>query len=123
MPAARKLAADPQGGIWLGLMNGDLARYRQDKLDIFHYPHGSDPVVNQVSVEADGYVLAASAAGLLGWHNGRQQVLTTQNGLPCNSVNSYIRDNDGAMWLSMSCGLVQISAQQFREWWGHPLIK
>jgi len=35
LPAARKVAADPKGGIWLGLMNGDLARYRHGKTEIF----------------------------------------------------------------------------------------
>jgi hypothetical protein len=35
MPAARKVAADPEGGIWLGLMNGDLARYRHGKTETF----------------------------------------------------------------------------------------
>jgi ligand-binding sensor domain-containing protein len=35
MPAARKVAADPKGGIWLGLTSGNLARYRSGKLEMF----------------------------------------------------------------------------------------
>ncbi|HXW89205.1 MAG TPA: two-component regulator propeller domain-containing protein, partial [Terriglobales bacterium] len=39
MPAARKVSADPRGGIWLGLLNGDLSRYRDGKLDTFQFLH------------------------------------------------------------------------------------
>ena len=40
--AARTLAADPQGGIWLGLTNGDLARYRERKIEVFHFEQNPD---------------------------------------------------------------------------------
>jgi len=120
VPAGRKVAADPQGGIWIGLMNGDLARYRQGQVDLFHYPHKSDTLVNEIRVASDGTVLAATASGLLGWRKGAQQVLTTHNGLPCDGINSFISDNFGALWLYTQCGLIQISAQEYEKWWGHP---
>lgn len=47
MPPARKVEADPQGGIWLGLMNGDLARYRHGKTEIFAFKHCADSRVNR----------------------------------------------------------------------------
>ena len=53
MPAARKVAADPGGGIWLGLMNGDMARYRQGKLETFHFEHKMDSFVNEIVVDPD----------------------------------------------------------------------
>jgi len=37
IPAARDLAADRTAGIWLGLMNGDLARYRNGNVEIFSF--------------------------------------------------------------------------------------
>ena len=35
MPAARKLAVAPDGSVWVGLITGDLARYKDKKTDIF----------------------------------------------------------------------------------------
>jgi ligand-binding sensor domain-containing protein len=37
VPVAISLAADPQEGVWLGLVNGDLARYRQGGLKDGHF--------------------------------------------------------------------------------------
>ena len=41
-------------------MSGDLARYRHGKLDVFSYPHNSDPFVQQLIVNSDGSVLGAT---------------------------------------------------------------
>jgi hypothetical protein len=38
IPAAYGLLADPKDGIWLSLMNGGLARYRQRRLEIVLQP-------------------------------------------------------------------------------------
>ena len=122
MPAARKVAADPEGGIWLGLMNGDMARYRGGKLETFHfhYPVNSlldDIWVNQIGVNPDGSVLGATGFGLIGWYQGTQQILTRRNGLPCDAINAFIRDG-GALWLYTQCGLVRIADEELKRWWG-----
>ena len=118
VPAARRVAADPNGGIWLGLMRGDLARYRNGSLEQFHYPHHEDSKVEDLIVNPDGMVLAATAFGLLGWRNGKQQILTVRNGLPCDSINALINDGRGSVWLYTQCGLVQIADQELEQWWG-----
>jgi ligand-binding sensor domain-containing protein len=60
MPTARRLAADPHGGIWLGLASGDLARYANGKLDIFPFKRSlvptRDTAVDQLIVNPDGSV-------------------------------------------------------------------
>jgi signal transduction histidine kinase/ligand-binding sensor domain-containing protein len=121
--SARTLAADPNGGIWLGLLNGDLARYRDGKAAVFQFTHNADSRINQLIVNADGAVLGATAVGLIGWREGKQQMLTVQNGLPCNGVNTLIADNQGALWLYMQCGLVEIAAAELQRWWTHPDMK
>jgi ligand-binding sensor domain-containing protein len=107
MPAARKVAADPRGGIWLGLMNGDLARYRHGKTEIFAFKHREDSRVNQLMVNSDGSVLGATPLGLVGWKEGKQQTLTVRNGLPCDTVYALIEDSQRALWLYTQCGLVE----------------
>lgn len=120
MPAARKVAADPGGGIWLGLMSGDLARYRHGRIETFHFEHSMDSTVEQVTVEADGTVYGATSFGLEAWRDGKQQILNDRNGLPCNRVRAFVSDNNGSLWLSMSCGLVEIAKAELQTWWQHP---
>ncbi len=120
MPAARKVEADPKGGIWLGLMNGDLARYRNGKTEIFPFKHGEGSRVNQLIVNSDGSVLGATPLGLVGWKLGKQQILTVRNGLPCDFVNALIEDSRGALWLYAQCGLVEIAGSEMQRWWEQP---
>ena len=117
MPAARRVAADPGGGLWLGLMNGDLARYQHGRTESFHFQHVPDSRVEQVTVEADGSVLGATAFGIIGWRRGRQLTFTTRNGLPCNSVYAFVSDRRGNLWLNTQCALVEITNQDLQKWW------
>lgn len=117
MPPARKVTADPRGGIWLGLMSGDLARYRKGKLDIFTYEHKSDSKVDQVFISPDSAVLGATAFGLIAWRDGKKQILTIRNGIPCNGINAIMSDDQNALWLYTQCGLIQISAEELERWW------
>jgi signal transduction histidine kinase/ligand-binding sensor domain-containing protein len=117
IPAPHKVAADPQGGIWLGLMSGDLARYRDGRTETFHFDLMGGSVVNQLSVGVDGSVLGATDSGLVGWKNGKPQTLTVRNGLPCDAVSAFITDDSGALWLYMRCGLVEIPGKELQRWW------
>lgn len=115
-----QVAADPQGGLWLGLFTGDLARYRNGHIKVIHFNRSTDSVVNQISVSSDDTVLAATGSGLLGWKKGEHQILTARNGLPCDAVSSFVRDNRGALWLQMRCGFVEIARRELQRWWNHP---
>lgn len=117
LPAARKLAADPHGGIWLGLMSGDLAHYRNGVLEIVAYQHQPDSRVDQVFISPDGSVLGATAFGLIGWRDGKKQILTVRNGLPCNGIKAIITDRENALWLYTECGLIQIPGAELAKWW------
>jgi signal transduction histidine kinase/ligand-binding sensor domain-containing protein len=120
MPLARKIVADPQSGIWLGLVNGDLARYRSGKIEIF--PFGKHPTsrVNAIIAASDGSILGATSFGIVGWKSGKQQILDARNGLPCDSFTSLISDNQGDLWLYGQCGLIEIARDELQRWWEHP---
>jgi signal transduction histidine kinase len=100
-----------------------LARYRDGKTAVFQFTHNGDSRVNQLIVNADGAVLGATADGLIGWREGKQQMLTVQNGLPCNGVNTLIADHQGALWLYLQCGLVEIAGAELQRWWTHPDLR
>lgn len=117
IPTAYSLAADPQDGIWLGLASGDLARYRQGKLEIFPFKHDQTSRVRQVVAMSDGSVLGATPSGIIGWRNGTLRTLGIQNGLPCEVLYGLVSDDQGALWLYTECGLVQIENSQLQAWW------
>ena len=123
MPPGRALVADPRGGIWLGLTNGDLARYREGHAETFHFEHPPNSVVYQVALSSDGSVLGATSYGLIGWSSGKQRTLGARNGLPCDGVNSFVEDNRGDLWLYMRCGLVQIEKNDLQKWWADANVK
>jgi signal transduction histidine kinase/ligand-binding sensor domain-containing protein len=123
VPPFRKVAANPQGGLWLGLMNGDLARYRHGEVEIVAFKNTPAAQINQLFVHADGAVFGATASGLVGWKEGKHETLTVRSGLPCNGVNALVADLQGALWLSMQCGLVQIAGSELQRWWSEPDIR
>jgi signal transduction histidine kinase/streptogramin lyase len=121
LPLANTLAADPHGGVWLGLASGGLARYRNGQMEFIslnHSPH--DGPVHGLLVNSDGSVLAATASGLVGWQNGKVQSLTVRNGLPCDVIYALISDTTSTLWLYAACGLIAIPNAELQRWWESP---
>jgi signal transduction histidine kinase len=123
IPAAGSLVADPRGAVWLGLLNGDLARYQKGRIDTFRFEHPSNARANQVLLNPDGSILGATTYGLIGWSNGKQQTLNAQNGLPCDGVNGMVEDGSGALWLYMQCAMVEIAKSDLQRWWAQPNVR
>jgi signal transduction histidine kinase/streptogramin lyase len=119
-PAAASLAADPEDGIWLGLVDGALARYRHGQLEIIPATESQNSVVRQVLVNSDGSVVGATSAGLIAWQHGMLRTLTVHDGLPCELLYGLVSDDKGYLWIYAQCGLVKISLTELREWWKHP---
>ena len=124
IPAARKVVAAPDGSIWLGLMSGDLGRYANEKLDIFHFEHSQTSFekseVNQLLVSPDGSVMGATSFGVIAWKNGKQQTMSVKNGLPCEDIDSLITDDRDDLWLYAQCGLLDIPRTEVQQWWASP---
>ena len=121
LPLANTLAADPHGGVWLGLATGGLARYRNGQMEFISLnrsPH--DGPVHGLIVNSDASVLAATASGLVGWQNGRVQSLTVRNGLPCDLIYALISDRKATLWLYAACGLIAIPNAELQRWWKSP---
>ena len=120
VPTGRTLAPDPQGGIWIGTLKGDLALFRHGVLETFPLNTKGDPFIHQIIPNADGSVLAGSADGLVGFRQGKVQRMTTRNGLPCNFVTSFIQDREKRWWLYTDCGIVELPDSELQRWWTNP---
>src|SRR5262249_39793995 len=117
IPSARVLAAGPNRALWLGLRNGDLARFHDRHADVFPSPGGPKSYVFQVVVNPDGTVFATTSAGLVGWKNGNSHLLSSKNGLPCDLVIGAAWDNQNSLWLNTGCGLARIGKYEMDRWW------
>lgn len=119
-PAVNSLARDPEDGIWLGLRDGDLARYRSSGFDRHSFGLAPQTRVAAVVVTSDGTVLGATSEGVVALRNGASRKLGAREGLPCDVVNTLVEDAQRSLWLSMECGLVSISLAELNAWWEHP---
>jgi signal transduction histidine kinase/ligand-binding sensor domain-containing protein len=119
---AHLLATDRQEGVWIAGSLGELARVRNGKADIVvRLENLEGPVLGySLSVDSDGSAWFATNRGLYRWQHGRLSRLESRNGLPCASIYSAIRDDDGAFWLYARCGLLRIAASDWAAWLQSP---
>jgi signal transduction histidine kinase/ligand-binding sensor domain-containing protein len=128
IPLARRMASDPEGGVWLGLASGELARLRSGMLETFSFGHDPSRVpdvltIGQIIVGRDRSILAAAAFGLIGWRNGTKRLLTMRNGLPCDKATGLVEDRNGGLWLATACGLLRLAPEELDRWWKDPDVQ
>src|SRR5262249_28924127 len=108
------------GGVWVGLVGGDLAHYDRGALRTYRFTHDKAALLHQVLAERDGTAIAATSYGLIGWHAGKLLTLTAKNGLPCRAVYAITYDPDGNLWLFMDCALGEITNHDVQQWKNNP---
>jgi signal transduction histidine kinase/ligand-binding sensor domain-containing protein len=120
VPAGHALAADPKSGIWVMTLTEDLVRIQNSNVRTFPLKlNGEMP--RQIEAETDGSVLAASESeGLLAIRQGKVQRLTKGNGLPCDGVFAFVRDDQKSLWLETPCGYVSVADSEMQRWLVHP---
>ena len=125
LPRAFRLASDPKTGIWLGLVdskNGSsLARLRSGKVELVGSVGRPESTIHAIFKAPDGSILGATDdAGIVGWKDGKQHILSVRNGLPCDKVYAINADNQANLWLYAGCGLIEISNEEVQRWWQEP---
>ena len=115
------IGADPDSGIRVGFRDGDIAIYRDRVLRVV-MSRANSPVY-QLHDTSDGHLLNLSSGKLVGWQNGRSQILELQNGLPCDNAFTFIVDRLGTLWLYSACGLIEIDNRELQRWWKDPKAK
>lgn len=115
------LAADPRGGIYLGLVNGDLLHYQDGKKQsISSNEAGNTRQIRDLLVEPDGSVWGTTLDELIRWKGGVRRNLTTRNGLPCDGIFALTKGDNETLWLYSRCGLISIERSELDNWWEHP---
>ena len=113
-----RLAADPvQGGLWLGFSQGGVAYFDGQIRASYAATNGlGKGRVNYLRVDHDGTLWAGTEGGLSRLKNGRVATLTSQSGLPCDSVDWVLEDDADSFWLYTVCGLVRIARSELDAW-------
>ena len=116
------LAAEPDGGVWTGLLSGGIAYFRAGQ--IRNIPllddHGRSRRLLELERDRDGSLWAAAENGLSRINDGRVATLTTANGLPCDAVHWIIQDDQSTYWLYTRCGLLRIARSELDAWAADP---
>jgi signal transduction histidine kinase/ligand-binding sensor domain-containing protein len=114
------IASDLKSGVWLPLLNGDLAHWHDDAFDIvaFHHPSHTGNLTGLVTTP-DGSVYSSSALGVNGVRGNLWQTLDQKNGLPCAAVRAMISDEE-RLWLYADCGLLSVRFTELEKWWQDP---
>jgi signal transduction histidine kinase/ligand-binding sensor domain-containing protein len=120
---ATVLATDPsQGGLWVGFFLGGVVYFANGQVRASYSAADGlgEGAVNDLRLDRDGTLWAATAGGLSRLKNGRIATLTGKNGLPCDAVHWVMEDNDHSFWLNMACGLVRIARSELESWVADP---
>jgi signal transduction histidine kinase/ligand-binding sensor domain-containing protein len=112
------LAGPVPGGLWLGFSQGGVAYFKDGKVrESYSGLDGlGEGIVTSLSLDSDGTLWAATEGGLSRVKNGRVATLTSQNGLPCDTVFWVMQDDAHSFWLYTACGLVRIAGTEMDGW-------
>jgi len=111
------LAADQNGGVWIGPSKGAVFYYRAEQVQTVPVSDREGPIdINGLFVDTDDSVLVSTVRGLYRWKGGQMTALNTLNGLPCDAVYSAITDTRRALWIDAQCGLVRVEAGELAKW-------
>src|SRR5262249_7807975 len=72
--------------------------------------------VNDLRIDLDGTIWAATEGGLSRLKNKRFATLTIKNGLPCDTIHWSMEDDYHSLWLYTTCGLVRIARVELDRW-------
>ena len=121
-PATALLHDAVQGGLWLGFRDGGVAYFKDGQLRASYA--GAEGLgqgmVRDFYIDGNGTLWTATDGGLSRIEDGRVLTLTSQNGLPCNTVHWMREDDSHSVWLYLACGLVRIGRSELDSWASHP---
>jgi signal transduction histidine kinase/ligand-binding sensor domain-containing protein len=118
---AYTLAATPDGGVVLGLVNGDLLKLNDGKTKVVPSNEvGNTRQIRDLLVETDGSVWGTTLDELFRSKDGVRRNLTTRNGLPCDGIFALVKDSSNSIWLYSKCGLIEIAGSELERWWQDP---
>ena len=121
-PASALLHDAVRGGLWLGFRDGGFAYFSDGQIRASYagVEGLEEGEVRGFYVDRNGTLWAPTVGGLSRIKDGHILTLTSQNGLPCNTVHWMMEDDARSVWLYLACGLVRIGWSELDAWASHP---
>ena len=121
-PATAAVDDAKKGGLWLGFRDGGVAFFKDGQLRASYAGAKGlgDGMVRSFYPDESGSLWVATEDGLSRIKDGRVLTLTSQNGLPCNSIHWVIEDDLHSVWLYLACGLISIPRSELDAWASDP---
>lgn len=119
-----KVVVPDQGGVWLAFWTDGGVMYFKDGVVRASFTTanglGKEHVAG-IRLDHNGALWAATQGdGLSRIKDGHVATLTTNNGLPCDTIHWSIEDDDRSLWLNTACGLVRIVRTELDAWIADP---
>ena len=114
------------GGVWLSFWTDGGVMYFKDGQVRASYTVAEGLGKGRVPglrIDRKGAVWAGTEGGISRIKDGHITTLTTNDGLPCDTIHWSIEDDDGALWLYTVCGLVRITGTDLDDWINNPKRK
>jgi signal transduction histidine kinase len=116
--------SDGEQGVWLGFwVDGGVSYFKDNQLRASYTTADglAKGPVPELRLDLDGALwVATEYGGMSRIKDGRIATLTIANGLPCNTINSTVEDDDRSLWLYTACGLVRITRAELDAWIAQP---
>jgi signal transduction histidine kinase len=121
-PATALLHDAVQGVFWLGFRDGGVAYFKDGQLRASYASAEGlgQGMVRDFYIDGNRTLWTATEGGLSRIEDGRVLTLTSQNGLPCDTVHWMREDDSHSVWLYLACGLVRIGRSELDSWVSHP---
>ena len=111
------------GGLWLGFWHlGGVSYFKDGQLrESYTSANGmTEGAVQDLQLDRDGVLWAATAGGLNRVKDGRLATLTRRNGLPCNAIIWTMEDDEHSLWMYTACGLLRVAPTELDAWVADP---
>jgi signal transduction histidine kinase len=112
-PATVLLRDEVQDGVWLGFRDGHVAYFKQGQVTA---TYATREGLGSLHIDPKGTLWATTRQGLSRVKNGRVLTLSSENGLPCNTVHWMMEDDTDSVWLYTACGVVRIAQSELDAW-------
>jgi PAS domain S-box-containing protein len=113
---SRAIYGDPQGRVWLGFENGEVAVYEDDKFRVYSAADGlRSGRILSITSDSAGNIWVGGEGGLSRFQQGRFVTLTAKQGLAGNSISGIIEDDEGFLWLACALGIFRVSPQEMEK--------
>jgi hypothetical protein len=105
----RVIFCDTLGRMWLGLENGDVGVFRNERLEIFSEKDGlAGGTVNSIFEDSHGVIWVGTALGLSQFEDGRFATFENDHQL-ATGVSAILEDLHGYLWLATGTSVLRVS--------------